>query len=212
VKKNNLITLSFICLRTCLEALRMFPNCMIENPHLDCTRNKCKVRCIADLEKSLNSFLTELSKVFFKKDNLRSRDWWLSAFYTFCIQAMVRRGLQELISYRNIDDPSHPDHTKWSAVQQYLIIAVRLFVAITGSYDPLVKDYSAIGVTSILKTVGEKASDENFKAAQIAVKQEIWNSNGIANSIQYLQNLFEDNGEPWTGTTAGASTSVPSTE
>lgn len=45
----------------------------------------------------LTLYSRELSRVFFKKENLNSRrPWWLSAFYSFCIQSYVRRALIEL--------------------------------------------------------------------------------------------------------------------
>lgn len=98
---------------------------------------------------------------------------------------MVRRGLQELVN--------DPDHPQWSAVQRYLIIAVRLFIATTGTYDPLIKNYAADISAPLPKTEEEKASDEHFKAAQVAVKSDTWNSNGIKDSMHYLRTLFEDN-------------------
>jgi hypothetical protein len=140
------------------------------------------------LESHLNMYLSELSRVFFKKENLRSKSWWLSAFYSFCIQSMVRRGLMELT-----------DETSWqpqaSAARQYLHLAVRLFVATSGTYDPLTKKYSPDDTDSLLRKKGDKkASDQDFKVAQITVKQDCWEASGVTGSVQYLQELFQDNG------------------
>jgi hypothetical protein len=58
----------------------------------------CKLESIASLELNLTLYLDELSRVFFKKENLKSRDgYWLSTFFSFCIQAVVRRALLQLM-------------------------------------------------------------------------------------------------------------------
>ncbi|KAH6696645.1 hypothetical protein BKA61DRAFT_497754 [Leptodontidium sp. MPI-SDFR-AT-0119] len=77
------------------------------------------------------------------------------------------------------------------AAEQYLYLAVRLFVATSGKNDPLILDFSA----------AENAGRQNpfetksYKQARVAVKQEGWLSKGIFNSGDYLQRLFEDSGE-----------------
>ncbi len=149
---------------------------------------------ITKIEVHLGMFLKELSRVFFKKDNLRSKSWWLSAFYSFCIQSIVRRGLMELT-----DDFKRNEHIasscRSSPVREYLHLPLRLFVATSGIYDPLMKVYSLHDRLLFLKTDEEKALDDDFRAAQDAVKQDCWKSNGVSSSVQYLQNLFQDKGE-----------------
>lgn len=95
----------------------------------------------------------------------------------------------------NPDKSVRPDSRQWRAVQNYLSVALRLFIATSSHYDPLVRDYSVVYSASRLKTKEEYALDEHFKAAQVAVQQDTWKSNGIENSMQYLQNLFEDTEE-----------------
>jgi hypothetical protein len=148
------------------------------------------IKSIETLETYLKMFLTESSRVFFKKDNLRSRTWWLSMFYGLCIQSMVRRGLIAILEY-------YPwkQHARHSAIKEYLQIALRLFVATSGTYDPLMKSYSANDPLAFWKTKEEKARDQNFKAAQQVVKQENWAFLGISGSMQFLRNLFQDSGE-----------------
>jgi hypothetical protein len=194
--KNKLITLSLVCLRTCLEALRSYPASMSRSSHLVCTGTYCKIQFIKDLKSSLKCFLEELSAVFFKKDNLRSKSWWLSAFYAFSIQSMVRAGLKLLLVDVNPANFLIPpvDH-RWPTIQNYLSVALHLFIATSSNYDPLMKDYSIVASTPVSKAEEEKTSDEYFTAAQVAVKQNTWNSNGIASSMQYLQTLFRDGGE-----------------
>jgi hypothetical protein len=162
---------------------------------LDDYQATCQVDCIANMETHLKIFIDELSRVFFKKDNLRNKTWWLSAFYSFRIQSMVRRGLMELAGCQEKESSMFPDqHPIRVAVRQYLSIALRFFVAGSGTYDPLTKIYPS-GSQLLFKTEQEKASDEHFRAAQEAVKQETWKSNGISSSMEYLQNLFPDMGE-----------------
>jgi hypothetical protein len=167
---------------------------MDESPHGACVFVHCRVHCISGLEFALKVFLKELSQVFFKKDNLRSKNWWLSAFYAFCIQGLVRRGLMDLVGSGRSDGLTDY-HPQWFSVNQYLYIALRLFVATSGVYDPLSADYSPENPFHATKTEVEKTSDQDFKAAQDAVRQGTWKSNGISGSMHYLQDLFDDTGD-----------------
>lgn len=90
-----------ICLRTCAEALIAKASGLFDARwHSICELNKCKVDCLANLNTHLQLYTQELSRVFFKRDNLKNRrPWWLSAFYSFCIQSYVRRVLIELANY-----------------------------------------------------------------------------------------------------------------
>jgi len=151
------------------------------------------VRCIQRLRNSIRICWKELSAVFFKKDNLRSRSWWLSAFYAFSIQSMVRTGIQILVDFETDDSLPIGDRQN-DAVKGYFSDALHLFIAASSSYDPLMKDYSTFASMPTSKTEEEKTSEEYFKVAQRAVKQDTWVTQGIGNSMQYLQTLFEDCG------------------
>jgi hypothetical protein len=164
------------------------PECTSKRSHNECKSQECKVQCIASLERHLKIYLKELNRVFCLKENIRRKDWWLSAFYSFCIQSIVRRGLIELIGYRESNSILESD-PKGMAVKQYLLLPLRLFVAISGTYDPLNKHSSPNSPYE-----SESHSDSDIKAAQHALKQDTWSSNGITSSIQYLQNIFEDSG------------------
>lgn len=205
MSKDKLIALSLICLRTCLEALRIMHELTDYPSHGACGLAACKVESITNLETHLRMYLSELSRVFFKKDNLRSKNWWLSGFYSFCIQGIVRRGLMELIGDKQRNEVTNFSQWSWQALatRQYLCLALRLFAATSGTHDPLMKEYSPHDIISILKTNDEKVREEDFTAAQDAVKQGNWKSRGISSSMQYLQNLFQDNGEFLIGNTAG---------
>jgi hypothetical protein len=188
-----LIALSLICLRTCLEALGVTPAGVQSSSHRACDPEQCKVECIRNLESCLEMYLNELSRVFFKQSNLRSKSWWLSAFYSFCIHSIVRRGLIILV---NIRHEYSIVMSSLSVVKNYLIIALRFFVATSGIYDPLTKSTNPPeSITSETKLSLETDSDKHFKAAREAVKQETWTATGISGSMQYLQNLFQDHGQ-----------------
>jgi len=190
VPQDKIVTLSLICLRTCLEVLRSLPESLDYTSHRACTWGKCVIKSIETLETYLKMFLTESSRVFFKKDNLRSRTWWLSMFYGLCIQSMVRRGLIAILEY-------YPwkKRTRHYAIKEYLHIALRLFAATSGTYDPLMKNYAANDPLAFLKTKEEKTRDQNFKVAQQVVKQENWAFLSISGSMQFLRNLFQDKEE-----------------
>ncbi len=90
-----------------------------EQLHALCEDYLCKVDCIANLTSALALYLEELSRVFFKKENMRSKSWWLSAFYSLCIQSRVRRCLIKLV---NTETPSEETH----GAKQYLHLAVEM--------------------------------------------------------------------------------------
>jgi hypothetical protein len=127
--------------------------------------------------------LNELDRVFFSKENQHNREsWWLSTFYSFCIQGIVRRALMNIFQSfrRNLD-----------GVTQYLHLAVRLFIAVSSSYDPLIHNISSN--QALLSTGSDKAIlDNRCEVAQIAVRQGEWGSKGINSSAEYLKQLFED--------------------
>lgn len=187
-----MITLSLIYLHTCLEAIRTIPECTSLRTHGACkpTREECIVQCISDLETHLKMFLTELSRVFFKKDNLKNKNWWLSAFYSFCIQSIIRRALIQLTERQeHISLDTRWTEPRWIeqrwALKQYLYLPLRLFIATSGTLDPLTEKYP----------FGSHIKPEDSELAKQAVKHDRWKSNGISGSLQYLQTLFEDKGE-----------------
>ncbi|KUJ23251.1 uncharacterized protein LY89DRAFT_177184 [Mollisia scopiformis] len=179
--KNNLITLALDCLRNCLELLRLTNSvCNHKFVHQDCDKSACKIDCVLSAEKCIKLFVDELSCVFFKKDNIRSKEgWWLSAFYSLCIQGFVRRALIQLNPESCTDDETN----------QYLYLAIRLFGASSGTYDPLTRDYATCSEGSDNSMAG------NFKAAQLSLHQYKWTSSEITGSVNYLKRLFEDKGD-----------------
>jgi hypothetical protein len=127
--------------------------------------------------------------VFFLKESTRNiRTWWISGFCSFVIQGFVRRALMEVLN----DIDSEASEGRCLGAREYLQLAVRLFVASTRTYDPLIRqlpqDY-----------ISEGADDGGLhfmevKIVQLAVKQIDWKASGIEGSGDYLKRLFEDDG------------------
>ena len=139
----------------------------------------CKITRTARLTSHLNIYLDQLSRVFLRRKDLRSKAWWLSIFYSFCIQAEVRRCLQSLTKGLK--------QFRW--VDEYLHLAIRLFIATMGTYDPLFQlnldTEEAAGVPK------GTSANQDFEIARLAV---FHTSSGYASSGEYLKSIFEDTG------------------
>jgi hypothetical protein len=65
--------------------------------------------------------------------------------------------------------------------------AIKLFIASSGKYDPLMERWEVIGLGN---TRSEGRNPINFRAAQLAVGQSKWQESGIESSAQYLKQFF----------------------
>lgn len=134
---------------------------------------------------NIKIYLDELSRVFFKKENLRNRGpSWLSIFYSFCIQSLVRTALLKITKRIGVT----ADKQAEVAANQYLYLPLRLFVASNfgSTYkDPMLSDEA---------TEGGLPSLEAYQQAREAVNYADWHSIGIHNSGDYLKQLFQDEG------------------
>ncbi|KAF7954411.1 hypothetical protein EAE96_005533 [Botrytis aclada] len=187
-ESNQLIAYSLTCLRTCVEALHINTLGDFKNSHEACELSTCKVDCIQDLELQVEQYLDELSRVIFLKENMRNRFWWLSAFYSLCIQGVVRQALI-LLSSNNHNEASMIE--KMSSTQ-YLHIAVRLFSVSSGAHDPLIQDWSS--QRAFPSAEAGTPSIQDYQNAQVAISQSQWKLKGIKKSGNYLKKMFEDNG------------------
>ncbi|KAF7870408.1 hypothetical protein EAF04_004153 [Stromatinia cepivora] len=188
VGSNQLIAYSLTCLRTCIEALHAKALGGFEGSHEACEFSICKVDCVRNIELQIEQYLDELSRVVFMKENMRSRVWWLSAFYSLCIQGVIRQFLILLSS----SGQNRVSKNEELSSAQYLHIAVRLFTVSSGNHDPLIKDWSSeLAFTS---PDGGAPSIEDYQNAQLAIRQLDWRLKGIKKSGNYLKRLFEDNG------------------
>lgn len=165
----------------------------VENQnHRFCTKAPlpmCRIECMANLTLYLNKYLDELSRVFFQKQDMRSKSWWLSIFYSFCIQAVVRKALISITGC----SPGQRFELTW--VKEYLHLAIRPFISASGSYDPLL---SQLHLVPPFGSDGSSQSEnlpalEDYVAARTALDIP---SEDFGSSADYLKRIFEDSGEP----------------
>src|SRR6266496_2349823 len=114
---------------------------------------------------NITLYLDELSRVVFRKENLRNKGAsWLSMFYSFCIQSLVRTALLEITNQSTTTGEAD------TAAEQYLHLPLRLFIASNfGSKDPLLSDETA--ETGL-------PTPEHYQQAREAVNYADWNSTG----------------------------------
>ena len=168
--------------------------------HLECQPSQCRMEAIANLNLHLGLYLDELSRVLFKKENMRNKKlWWLSVFYSLCIQSYVRKSLVALGSHPlgRVDSSLRADHSlqQWG-LAQYLYVPIKLFTAVSGTYDPIKSGSSSTSsVPKVLQSSSGAAvvlSNEDLVIARTAVNQHDWEAKGIDSSFHYLKRIFED--------------------
>jgi hypothetical protein len=184
--KDQLIAQSFICLRSCLEIIRVQ---LSELHHRGCKLSSCEIECTSTLSMYLRLYLDEVSRVIFKKENLKgSRAWWLSTFYSLCIQSCVRKMLIAIIE----GYASEADGANLLSAKQYLHLALKLFQSSSRGYDPLVLTWT--DDFKHLFSAEESPRAEHYRLAQTAVGQSSWQSSKIDSSRDYLNRIFETDG------------------
>lgn len=114
-------------------------------------------------------------------------------FYSFCIQSSVRKCL---LKFMQGTTNAGINCAKMSIIGpgQYLHLPVRLFIASSGTHDPLVADL-LLSINTTSPQEEDCPGAEDYRDAQLAVRQAEWNSHGITTSAEYLSHLFEDVGE-----------------
>jgi hypothetical protein len=150
------------------------------------------VACLRDLSTHLNSYLSELSRVIFRKENLQSdRRWWLSTFYSLSIQGYVRSLLLkvEFVGYCN---SSNTGDFITSRASQYLHLALRLFIAVSAGFDPIVEQQESRSVLNALTTL--TTLEDYYETARRAVQADSWFEQGIFSSFDYLMRQLEVDG------------------
>jgi hypothetical protein len=188
--QDHLISLSILCLRSALNVSSVQAGVGLnELSHQSCSPTLCKVECIAILNTHLKCYLDEISRTFsLGEDSPPNHNWWLSGFYSLCIQSIVRKALLRLY----VTSTSNNATKKGNLVcREYLHLPVRLFIAMLGSYDPLV------GAPTFSNSPGEdvdRPHPQEYMSARLAVRQPDWQSRGISGSGDYLKELFEDYG------------------
>ncbi|TAQ85316.1 hypothetical protein B7494_g6354 [Chlorociboria aeruginascens] len=176
---------------SCVEALKLRElGYLSKSTHDACKPPNCLVDCILHLESQISSYIDDLSQVIFKKENRKDpKKWWLSTFYSLCVQSFVRMGLIILVD----DSTSDKESAQIFNTNQYLWLAVRLFGVGSATYDPLVASLSS-------KAVSDSSEDKKFESchelAKASVKSKLWEQHGIISSRECLKKLFDDDGTP----------------
>jgi hypothetical protein len=130
--------------------------------------------------------MSELSRTLFRKGGLQNdRSWWLSVFYSLCIQSLVRINLNILIS--SIEDGKRQSvNDKFSGPKTYLYPLLQLFEAASAEYDPITKEEDEANL--------ELSARIHIKLAQMAINRKDWRRRDITSSYAYLRRLFQVDG------------------
>ena len=118
------------------------------------------------------------------------KPWWLSTFYSFYIQSLVKRTLRIL-----------EKDLKYSSSRvgpNYLQLPLRLFIASMGSYDPILMQEmsSDVDASTIDKGDTDRAVGSEYEEARLVLGQATWSNRGIRSSAGYLCMLFDDDEMP----------------
>ncbi|PQE20423.1 c2h2 finger domain containing protein [Rutstroemia sp. NJR-2017a BBW] len=187
-RNYQLIQKSFLCLQACIEAFQTHNSCNLTHiTHETCPTSSCQLHCFSRLDRYLKDYLDLLTMVLFK-NGLNCRDWWLSVFYSLCIQSHVRKLLMELAA-----TGAFQDHI--ASTSQYLHLAVRLFSVSCGStskksYDPLNLDLDNLSQNEVSLMAKHQLALSDAENAKIAVAQHRWTNSEISGSYNYLERLF----------------------
>jgi len=158
--------------------------------HRNCDFSSCRLGCIEAIRVNVALYLQELSRVFFKEENLRNkRSWWLSTFYSFCIQSAVRKALIALM--RDLPAELHGERSIYA--KQYLYLPIRLFIASSGSYDPVKSRDDWYFPDS--NDSYDFPTGADYGEARLVVQFEEWASHGVSGSADHLRRIFEDTGD-----------------
>ncbi|OAA57505.1 c2h2 finger domain containing protein [Niveomyces insectorum RCEF 264] len=196
VGKSPMVALSIVCLRCCLDALRLnASNLLGAQLHSTCQSDRCSIDCLRELASRIETYIEELSVLMFRKVNLRDRRWWLSTFYSLCIQAYVRRAL--LVVEQQLLFPGGDDGDVLYS-SQYLHLVTVLFIAVSFQYDPLVSNNGSLRLQQSLladedtpvATTDMSVPDRYFAAGRAACGVDSWADEGVKSSYQFLTRLL----------------------
>ncbi|KAK4682427.1 hypothetical protein QC764_116290 [Podospora pseudoanserina] len=191
VGQTSVVFLSMVCLRHCLEGLRLHSaQLLVPTAHDDCSSGDCQVDCIRNLYRQVTAYVDELSAVMFNKENMRDRRWWLSTFYSLCIQSYVRHALiaiEKQLRFKPTDDVPAED----LSTTQYLHLAALLFTAASAKYDPLIGGRLQYALTDNSVIPETSVPELAHSSARVAFEVDQWASNGIRTSYQFLRKLLQ---------------------
>lgn len=183
--------ISMICLNGCLQALRLISAGLLQpSGHDECSSGGCEVHCIRELLACVRAYVDELSAVMFNKENMRDRRWWLSTFYSLCIQSYVRHSLlaiEKHLCFPDLDDVSAEDLTS----TQYLHLAAVLFTAASAKYDPLLGGQYQYALTDNSVIPETSIPELHHSSVRAACEVDTWGEAGIKSSYQFLRRLLQ---------------------
>lgn len=191
VGQTSLVISSMVCLRHCLEALRLHSaQLLTPKAHEECGGGRCQVGCIQNLSSRLTAYVDELSSVIFNKENMRDRKWWLSTYYSLCIQSYVRHALiiiERQLRFRTADDVAAEDLT----ATQYLHLPTVLFTAASAKYDPLLGGRLQYALTENSVIPETSVPELHHSSARVAFEVDKWAEAGIRTPYQFLRRLLQ---------------------
>ncbi|KAI2469790.1 hypothetical protein F4781DRAFT_421724 [Annulohypoxylon bovei var. microspora] len=176
--------LALECFRNCIDLLRLHDGgYLISELHDDCMTGNCQVETFQSLSSNVKSYIDELSKVIFRKENrLQEKRWWLSVFYSLWIQSHVRQAIRFIETQS--EAPLSPEVK--SACSNYLLLALDLFDATSTSFDPLISTWSLEEEPPNM----DLRLVKYYRLAQKALSEQ-WEFN-TGNSIDFLKSLYYD--------------------
>ncbi|KAK4127010.1 hypothetical protein N657DRAFT_640903 [Parathielavia appendiculata] len=190
VGQTSLVILSMICLRHCLEALRLHSANLLSGGHEECGGGQCQVECIRKLRSQVAAYVDELSSVIFNKENMRDRRWWLSTFYSLYIQSYVRHALiiiEKQLRFLSAEDVPAEDLT----ATQYMHLPAVLFTAASAKYDPLLDGRLQYALTDNSVIPETSVPELHHSAAREACEVVKWPEAGIRTPYQFLRRLLQ---------------------
>ncbi|KAH8663483.1 hypothetical protein BGZ60DRAFT_529752 [Tricladium varicosporioides] len=172
--QSELITRSLDCLRSSLELLRMGDIAtQIAFSHDYCGAGPCLVESQSNIQMRLNTFVDCFARAMFRKENTHNKSWWFPVFYSLCIHGCVRQVL--LVYFKSYQPPgSQPQDND---AFEYLQVAVRLFIACSGMYDPL-RSQRTLAV-------------QNISAAEKTILKEVREIMGVNSTAEYLSEIYD---------------------
>lgn len=148
---------------------------------------------MSKVDANLKTYLDMLYEVMFDKNSKNRREWWLSVFYSLCIQSYVRKSVIILVSHLGQEDNDRPA-TATTTANKYVQLVAELFPACndTGkTYDPLRYNLDNPSDKQAASIDQHSLNIEQAKFAQIAVHQKLWAKKHINGSFAYLREKFE---------------------
>lgn len=157
--------------------------------HDTCRIGHCALGGLGILDFQIRSYMDELSRVIFRKENLQSdRRWWLAIFYSLYIQSHVRSSILLVVKWQEMPSTSTFDSVTYRKSLKYQHLSIQLFTAISAGYDPLALD--RISNEYFAKSVDKSTLGDHYVVAQKVIECSTWKERNIGSSFEYLSDIF----------------------